>query len=151
MGQEMSMDVKRCSQKNYPEGRGWVQVCRSNPAEKGRYIKFILALLQSTSTAVVYECAVTLVSLSQVCLVCLRPSSSRQVWWASLFQQHLRGAFLRWWLASCCNSSFSSPATLLACHSTPESGAEQQSSQHKLMPCNGGLTSSMLLDVPICS
>ena len=43
-----------------------VQVCRSNPGEKGRYIKFILALLQSTSTAVVYECAVTLVSLSQV-------------------------------------------------------------------------------------
>ena len=42
------------------------QVCRSNPGEKGRYIKFILALLQSTSTAVVYECAVTLVSLSQV-------------------------------------------------------------------------------------
>ena len=44
-----------------------LQVCRSNPAEKGRYIKFILALLQSTSTAVVYECAVTLVSLSQAC------------------------------------------------------------------------------------
>ena len=41
------------------------QVCRTNPAEKGRYIKIILALLQSSSTAVVYECAVTLVSLSQ--------------------------------------------------------------------------------------
>ena len=41
------------------------QVCRSSPAEKGRYIKIILALLQSNSTAVVYECAVTLVSLSQ--------------------------------------------------------------------------------------
>jgi coatomer subunit beta len=41
------------------------KVCRHNPAEKGRYIKIILALLQSTSTAVVYECAVTLVSLSQ--------------------------------------------------------------------------------------
>ena len=35
------------------------------PSEKGKYIKIILALLQSTSTAVVYECAVTLVSLSQ--------------------------------------------------------------------------------------
>lgn len=42
-----------------------LQVCRTNPAEKGRYIKIILALLQSSSTAVVYECAVTLVSLSQ--------------------------------------------------------------------------------------
>lgn len=42
-----------------------VQVCRTNPAEKGKYIKIILALLQSTSTAVMYECAVTLVSLSQ--------------------------------------------------------------------------------------
>ena len=40
-------------------------MCRSNPGEKGKYIKIILALLQSTSTAVVYECAVTLVSLSQ--------------------------------------------------------------------------------------
>jgi len=41
------------------------QVCRANPAEKGRFIKIILSLLQSNSTAVVYECAVTLVSLSQ--------------------------------------------------------------------------------------
>eukprot|EP00884_Botryococcus_braunii_P022038 jgi/Botrbrau1/8518/Bobra.0029s0022.1 len=41
------------------------KVCRTNPAEKGKYIKIILALLQSTSTAVMYECAVTLVSLSQ--------------------------------------------------------------------------------------
>lgn len=41
------------------------QVCRTNPAEKGRFIKIILSLLQSNSTAVVYECAVTLVSLSQ--------------------------------------------------------------------------------------
>ena len=40
-------------------------MCRGHPAEKGKYIKIILALLQSTSTAVVYECAVTLVSLSQ--------------------------------------------------------------------------------------
>jgi coatomer subunit beta len=40
------------------------KVCRTNPSEKGKYIKIILALLQSTSTAVVYECAVTLVSLS---------------------------------------------------------------------------------------
>lgn len=43
----------------------YAQVCRKNPAEKGKYIKIILALLQSTSTAVIYECAVTLVSLSQ--------------------------------------------------------------------------------------
>ncbi|KAJ9504570.1 hypothetical protein QJQ45_030541 [Haematococcus lacustris] len=41
------------------------KVCRTSPAEKGKHIKIILALLQSTSTAVVYECAVTLVSLSQ--------------------------------------------------------------------------------------
>jgi coatomer subunit beta len=41
-------------------------VCRAAPAEKGKLIKVILALLQSSSTAVVYECAVTLVSLSQV-------------------------------------------------------------------------------------
>ena len=43
----------------------WTQVCRVNPGEKGKYIKIILSLLQSTSTAVVYECAVTLVGLSQ--------------------------------------------------------------------------------------
>ncbi len=42
-----------------------LQVCRVNPGEKGKYIKIILSLLQSTSSAVVYECAVTLVSLSQ--------------------------------------------------------------------------------------
>lgn len=42
-----------------------LQVCRSSPSEKGNHIKIILALLQSSSTAVVYECAVTLVSLSQ--------------------------------------------------------------------------------------
>ena len=41
------------------------QVCRKDPSQKGKYIKIILALLQSISTAVVYECAVTLVSLSQ--------------------------------------------------------------------------------------
>lgn len=41
------------------------KVCRTNPAEKGKYIKIILSLLQSTSTAVVYECASTMVSLSQ--------------------------------------------------------------------------------------
>jgi coatomer subunit beta len=40
-------------------------VCRTSPNEKGKYIKVILTLLQSPSTAVVYECAVTLVSLSQ--------------------------------------------------------------------------------------
>ena len=41
------------------------KICRQNPAEKARYLKVILALLTSTSTAVVYEAAVTLVSLSQ--------------------------------------------------------------------------------------
>ncbi len=35
------------------------------PVEKRKYIKIILALLQSISTAVVCECAVTLMSLSQ--------------------------------------------------------------------------------------
>lgn len=40
------------------------KVCRSQPEQKGRYIKIILALLDSRSTAVVYECAVTLVQLS---------------------------------------------------------------------------------------
>lgn len=40
------------------------KVCRSNPADKGKYIKIIVALLQSTNTAVRYECAVTLVGLS---------------------------------------------------------------------------------------
>lgn len=39
-------------------------MCRTNPDQKGKYIKIILALLQSRSTAVMYECAVTLVSLS---------------------------------------------------------------------------------------
>lgn len=41
------------------------KVCRQSPGEKGKYLKVILALLTSTSTAVVYESAVTLVSLSQ--------------------------------------------------------------------------------------
>ncbi|URE20520.1 hypothetical protein MUK42_11785 [Musa troglodytarum] len=40
------------------------KVCRSNPAEKGKYIKIIISLLNSSSAAVVYECASTLVSLS---------------------------------------------------------------------------------------
>lgn len=31
------------------------KVCRSQPEQKGRYIKIILALLDSRSTAVVYE------------------------------------------------------------------------------------------------
>ena len=37
------------------------KVCRAAPEQKGRYIKIILALLQSPSTAVVYECAGALV------------------------------------------------------------------------------------------
>jgi hypothetical protein len=40
-------------------------VCRSAPEQKGKYIKIILALLQSPSAAVVYECAAALVALSQ--------------------------------------------------------------------------------------
>ncbi|XP_072983545.1 coatomer subunit beta-1 [Typha latifolia] len=40
------------------------KVCRSNRADKGKYIKIIISLLGSPNTAVVYECASTLVSLS---------------------------------------------------------------------------------------
>lgn len=40
------------------------KVCRANKGEKGKYIKIIIALLNASSTAVVYECAGTLVSLS---------------------------------------------------------------------------------------
>ncbi|GBG62046.1 hypothetical protein CBR_g28522 [Chara braunii] len=40
------------------------KVCRTTPSEKGKYIKIILTLLNTTSNAVVYECAGTLVSLS---------------------------------------------------------------------------------------
>ncbi|CAL5358743.1 unnamed protein product [Camellia sinensis] len=40
------------------------KVCRTNKAEKGRYIKIIISLLNAPSSAVIYECASTLVSLS---------------------------------------------------------------------------------------
>ncbi|KAE9616343.1 putative adaptor protein complex AP-4, epsilon subunit [Lupinus albus] len=40
------------------------KVCRSNKGEKGKYIKIIISLLNANSTAVIYECASTLVSLS---------------------------------------------------------------------------------------
>ncbi|MBA0748513.1 hypothetical protein Gogos_005323 [Gossypium gossypioides] len=40
------------------------KVCRTNRGEKAKYIKIIIALLNSPSTAVIYECAGTLVSLS---------------------------------------------------------------------------------------
>ncbi|CAM8986370.1 unnamed protein product [Rhodiola kirilowii] len=40
------------------------KVCRTNKSEKGKYIKIIISLLNAQSTAVVYECANTLVSLS---------------------------------------------------------------------------------------
>ncbi|KAJ6806603.1 coatomer subunit beta-1-like [Iris pallida] len=40
------------------------KVCRTNPAEKGKYIMIIVSLLTAPSAAVVYECASTLVSLS---------------------------------------------------------------------------------------
>lgn len=42
-----------------------MQICRTRPAEKGKYIKIILALLGSSKPAVVYDCATTLVALSQ--------------------------------------------------------------------------------------
>ncbi|XP_010483206.1 PREDICTED: coatomer subunit beta-1 [Camelina sativa] len=40
------------------------KVCRTKPSEKGKYIKIIIALLNARSSAVTYECAGTLVSLS---------------------------------------------------------------------------------------
>jgi coatomer subunit beta len=39
-------------------------VCRTNPAEKGKYIKVIISLLSTNNTAVVYECASSLVAMS---------------------------------------------------------------------------------------
>mmetsp|Transcript_2857 Transcript_2857/g.5326 ORF Transcript_2857/g.5326 Transcript_2857/m.5326 type:complete len:949 (-) Transcript_2857:1874-4720(-) len=40
------------------------KVCRTNPMEKGKYIKVIFSLLGSSSAAMVYEAANTLISLS---------------------------------------------------------------------------------------
>lgn len=40
------------------------KVCRTNKAEKGKYIKIIISLVNAPSAAVIYECAGTLVSLS---------------------------------------------------------------------------------------
>jgi coatomer subunit beta len=40
------------------------RVCRTNPVQKGSYIKVIFSLLQSPSPAVVYEASTTLISLS---------------------------------------------------------------------------------------
>jgi len=40
------------------------KVCRSSPGEKGKYIKIILTLLSTNNTAVIYECASSLVALS---------------------------------------------------------------------------------------
>ncbi|XP_077222876.1 coatomer subunit beta-1-like [Tasmannia lanceolata] len=40
------------------------KVCRTNPREKGKYMKILSSLLNAPSTAVIYECAGTLVSLS---------------------------------------------------------------------------------------
>lgn len=40
------------------------RVCRANPMEKGHYIKIIFTMLQSSSAAVAYESANTLISLS---------------------------------------------------------------------------------------
>jgi hypothetical protein len=41
------------------------KVTRSDASQKGRCINIIIALMQSKSTAVTYECAVTLTQLSQ--------------------------------------------------------------------------------------
>jgi len=40
------------------------KVCRSDPTQKGKYIKVILVLLGTNNASVVYECANTLVALS---------------------------------------------------------------------------------------
>jgi len=40
------------------------KVCKTTPESKGKYMKIILQLLQTNNTAVTYECAGTLVSLS---------------------------------------------------------------------------------------
>ena len=40
------------------------KVCRTNQNEKGKYITIIISLLNAPSTAVIYECAGTLISLS---------------------------------------------------------------------------------------
>uniref|UniRef100_A0A7S0ZID4 Coatomer subunit beta n=1 Tax=Timspurckia oligopyrenoides TaxID=708627 RepID=A0A7S0ZID4_9RHOD len=40
------------------------QVCRSNPSQKGQYIQMIFSLLSSSSAAVVYQAAMTLIALS---------------------------------------------------------------------------------------
>ncbi|GKU87482.1 hypothetical protein SLEP1_g1876 [Rubroshorea leprosula] len=40
------------------------KVCRSNQREKGKYINIIISLMTAPSSAVIYECAGTLVSLS---------------------------------------------------------------------------------------
>jgi len=40
------------------------KVCRSNPAYKGRFLRIVFNLASSSSTAVSYDCASTLVSLS---------------------------------------------------------------------------------------
>ena len=40
------------------------KVCRTDPSQKGKYIKIILMLLQTNNTSVIYECANTLVALS---------------------------------------------------------------------------------------
>lgn len=40
------------------------KVCRTDPSQKGKYIKIILMLLSTNNTSVIYECANTLVALS---------------------------------------------------------------------------------------
>jgi len=40
------------------------KMCKTNPAEKSKYLKVISSLMESKSNAVVYQCAGTLVAVS---------------------------------------------------------------------------------------
>lgn len=40
------------------------KMCKTNPQEKGKYLKVISSLLDSKTPSVLYQCAVTLISLS---------------------------------------------------------------------------------------
>ncbi len=42
------------------------KACRMNPAQKGRFLRIIFNLAQSSSMAVSYDCAQSLVSLSSL-------------------------------------------------------------------------------------
>lgn len=54
-----------CFSKPYPKwSPAFFQVCHTNPSERGRFIRCIYNLLQSSSAAVRYEAAGTLITLS---------------------------------------------------------------------------------------